>query len=352
MAALDTTFGMLFIGLVLATFLFGIAVALVILLDTAGTACAAQGMYWYLVTNYGDPSALAWRSMLCRALCVESLITVLVTFIVQCFFAHSVWNVSGKNRVITCFIVFTSFSALVIGLAMSSEDIVQGFFSALGATRFWVLAGLDLGIAAMCDIAITASLCYYFHYQKSGFKPTDTILDKLIVYTINRGIMTFVIQTLNMALFIGMPDNLIWGPFHMILSKVYTIAFLATLNRRGTSGKPRQLNWSPWSSSHMLVGHPCLLVTLPRPILSTKRSALHSRILCWSLALPLVSTRPRSITTTWRDRDGFQFSCLLISILLLPSVRLHCMHYLRMAIHRRRQFEDTHGRALRPKLAL
>ncbi|EGN92836.1 hypothetical protein SERLA73DRAFT_190557 [Serpula lacrymans var. lacrymans S7.3] len=248
MAALDLTFGLLFVAFTIATCLYGVtilqcytyfrtyndnlllkySVVLVLLLDTAGTACSAQGLYSYLITNYGNPLALADINI---GLCVESMITVIITFVVQCFFANSVWSVTDHNVLVTGFIAFTSFAALVIGLAMSTEDIIRASFASLSESRFKILAGLDLGIAALCDIAITATLCYHFHYRKNGFRSTDTLLDKLSIYTLNRGILTFIVQTLNMVLFIT-STTMAWTLFHLCLSKVYMISFLATLNRR------------------------------------------------------------------------------------------------------------------------
>lgn len=47
------------------------------LLDTAGIACAAQGMYRYLVTHYGNPSALAILDKYVIAKC--SIFDLLIT---------------------------------------------------------------------------------------------------------------------------------------------------------------------------------------------------------------------------------------------------------------------------------
>ncbi|KAE9386092.1 hypothetical protein BT96DRAFT_555395 [Gymnopus androsaceus JB14] len=79
MGALDTTFGMIFNGLVISSSLFGVnvlqsyiyfrtydrdplltkaMVGVIILLDAAGTLFLARGTYAYLVTGWGNPSSL------------------------------------------------------------------------------------------------------------------------------------------------------------------------------------------------------------------------------------------------------------------------------------------------------
>jgi hypothetical protein len=83
-----------------------------------------------------------------------------------------------------------------MNIAISIESIIEGHWSGLSTPKVYVrfislcvdkpdivltelqtrlhydqiLAGLDLGAAAICDILITASLCYYFYYHKGGFK--------------------------------------------------------------------------------------------------------------------------------------------------------------------------------------
>ncbi len=79
----------------------------------------------------------------------------------------------------------------------------------LGTVKTRVLAGFANGLSAICDIVITTALCYYLHSRRTGFRRyvssfsgawqvdstsvlrrTDSMIDRLIVYTVNRGGLT------------------------------------------------------------------------------------------------------------------------------------------------------------------
>ncbi|KIJ35378.1 hypothetical protein M422DRAFT_262338 [Sphaerobolus stellatus SS14] len=47
-------------------------------------------------------------------------------------------------------------------------------------------------VAAVCDILITIALCCVFHSHRSGLKRTDSLVNRLIIYAINRAIATSV----------------------------------------------------------------------------------------------------------------------------------------------------------------
>ena len=86
------------------------------------------------------------------------------------------------------------------------------YFS-LSSTR--ILGGFGSGLSVLCDIFIVFALIYYLHSKRTGFKRyvllalellrgaqrayptsvvvahrTDSMIDHLIVYAINRGILT------------------------------------------------------------------------------------------------------------------------------------------------------------------
>jgi len=172
----------------------------------------AKGIYGYLITEWGNPSSLEYLDY---GVCIQSLVAVFIAAIVQCFFIHSIYVVSLKNRFITGFILFLWIAALGSGIA--------------------ILLGLFFNMSVFCDLATTTSLCYLLRKAKSGFRHTDTLVDKIIVYALSRGILTFILQALETIFFVALPDSdLAWTLIHFCLSKVYTISLLVTLNRRDT----------------------------------------------------------------------------------------------------------------------
>ncbi|KAE9399439.1 hypothetical protein BT96DRAFT_975848 [Gymnopus androsaceus JB14] len=253
MGALDALFGMFFNGMVISSSLFGInvlqcyiyfrsygrdhfiikaTVASTLLLDTLGMLFLAKGIYGYLITEWGNPSSLEYLDY---GVCIQSLVAVFIAAIVQCFFIHSIYVVSLKNRFITGFILFLWIAALGSGIAVNIEALVRRNTGILADTHFKILLGLFFNMSVFCDLATTTSLCYLLRKAKSGFRHTDTLVDKIIVYALSRGILTFILQALETIFFVALPDSdLAWTLIHFCLSKVYTISLLVTLNRRDT----------------------------------------------------------------------------------------------------------------------
>ncbi|KAI5827530.1 hypothetical protein K523DRAFT_418377 [Schizophyllum commune Tattone D] len=256
--------GMLLIGLIISSALYGlvflqgyiyfrnypgdatwlkVTVVTILLMDTVATALSGRGVYNYLVTNYGHPEAIG---AIDPALEVESLLTVFVTFITQVFYGHSISKLAGQRRYIAWIIYFIGFVALAFGVAACANNFVSVHFAGLSMTNAKIISAFALGGNAVCDFAITLALCLLFTGSKTGFKPTDNILDRLLVFTINRGAIALIVQIFNFALYMWNPANLVWAPFHFCLSKIYSISLIATLNQRD---KYRQSTFTDVTSS-------------------------------------------------------------------------------------------------------
>ncbi|KAJ3762214.1 hypothetical protein EV360DRAFT_67230 [Lentinula raphanica] len=60
--------------------------------------------------------------------------------------------------------------------------------------NFWNLVPsvLRLGSASLCDTGIAVSLCYFLQKKRTGYKRTDEIIDHLMLFSINSGLITSV----------------------------------------------------------------------------------------------------------------------------------------------------------------
>ncbi|KAL1733798.1 hypothetical protein EV714DRAFT_246030 [Schizophyllum commune] len=251
---IETPLGMLLIGLIISCALYGLnflqiylyfrtypsdswwlkfLVASLLVLDTAGTALSGHGVYTYLIIHFGDPTAIAGID---TSLEVESQITNVITLIVQAFYGYSLVQLAaGRNLKWAAFLIwFIALVSFSFGTAAVANNFLTAHFEGLTMKNARIISGFALGGAALCDIVITTALCMFFWRSKTGFKPTDNILDKLLIFTINRGGISFAVQVLNCILYFTHTAQLIWTPFHFALSKVYAISLVATLNQRDT----------------------------------------------------------------------------------------------------------------------
>ncbi|KAI0672047.1 hypothetical protein C8Q78DRAFT_1077627 [Trametes maxima] len=246
-----------FIGFTLATTLYGITVlqgyfyyrqylhdtlrlkvlvAVVLAADTLTTLMMAHAIYTYVVLDFGEPLKI---DLITWSFSSENGFAVLTAFIVQCYFGQRLWIFSRKNVVFVGLLFFMAFFALGTGLAVTIRTFIEPTWAALGTVTSRILLGLYSGASSVCDALIAAGLCYYLQTNRSGLRKTDTIVDKLMVYAIERGLLTTTCQVMHMILTVALPGRPIFLPFAMLESKMYANALLATLNVRKslTDGK-------------------------------------------------------------------------------------------------------------------
>ncbi|OBZ70353.1 hypothetical protein A0H81_09823 [Grifola frondosa] len=84
------------------------------------------------------------------------------------------------------------------------------------------------------DVYISVSLCLILRGQQTGFKETNSLLTKLTVYAINRGMLTSTVQFLHLLTYLVTLHKVefIWMIFHVPGSKVYANSLIAVLNVR------------------------------------------------------------------------------------------------------------------------
>lgn len=167
-----------------------------------------------------------------------------------------------------------------------------------------------LSAAAAADILIAVSLVYLLHTRCSDVKETRTLVNRLILYTIETGALTSICAMAIVILFVSMPNNLIDFGLEFVLPKrkifrrsnrpyldtesifillVYANSFMAILNSRASmregpdeilelpSGGALQIRTTStvWrdppisvSTSGSLFRLPALILVLEYPIIS------------------------------------------------------------------------------------
>ncbi|KAF5350336.1 hypothetical protein D9758_012791 [Tetrapyrgos nigripes] len=95
-----------------------------------------------------------------------------------------------------------------------------------------VKIALEASFAAVADILATIQLSWTFHQSRTGTHRTDTLVEKLLAYTVTRGLFVTIAQILFIIMFVVDTERLTWTAFYYILTKIYVITMLAILNSR------------------------------------------------------------------------------------------------------------------------
>ncbi|KAJ7266399.1 hypothetical protein B0H12DRAFT_1321017 [Mycena haematopus] len=290
MGAFDTTLGALCVSYVLAWGLFGVMsmqsfsyfqkfvkdtlwlktlVAGLWMLDTLQLVLIGHVLYYWVITNYANPAVLAvsvWSFN------IGILVTNTIVLIVELFLARRVFirrppslsmdfffsdtvvlPVSNRNYLLTGIIVLLSFTYFGFEMAVQVRTFqlkkLELFF------EFQWIASVGLACASAADLIIAVSLSYYLWKSRTGIKKTDSIVNMLILYAMNTGLLTGICVLIDMICFLTMPSNLVHIAFNIVVGKLYTNSLLATLNFRDTI-RSNATNANTWSLSTMPTAGP------------------------------------------------------------------------------------------------
>jgi len=195
--------------------------------DTIHQALIIHTVYAYVVSNWGNTAILG---ELVPTLLIEVLFNGLTAFLVQSFLATRVWRLSNGNIWITGLI-----GCLIIGefgciLAYTAISLQYETFVQL--TQLKTLSITVNVLAASGDVLIAGTLCTLLHSSRTGFHRTDTIINKLMIFSVNTGLLTSLCAVASMVSILTAGRTFIYIAFFICMGRLYTNSLLATLNAR------------------------------------------------------------------------------------------------------------------------
>ncbi|KAJ6569770.1 hypothetical protein DFH09DRAFT_429605 [Mycena vulgaris] len=246
---IDSTFGVDFIGVVVAGALWGITsmqaykylisyrlrdswktqtmVLTVFVLDTLHQISVSHAIYVYLITDFENPEL---QKLLVWSLLLQILLCALVSFIVQCFFTWRIWILSHKNIEIVALILVLVLAELLSSIVYFSQTWSLDVLANL--PKLTTLGHLFNVFAAAGDFMITGTLVYFLQSAKSGGKRTDVLLNRLILFSLNTGLLTSLCSLCSLIMLAALPETFAYIAFYTILARFYAISLFSTLNAR------------------------------------------------------------------------------------------------------------------------
>ncbi|KAF9525563.1 hypothetical protein CPB83DRAFT_859212 [Crepidotus variabilis] len=245
---LDSTFGALFIGLVVSAILHGIcllqaftyfqkykhdawyvryAVITVVSFDAIHLLLVSIGVYHNLIKNFHQPERL---EKLTWPLLIEVIFPGVNGAIVQIFYTFRIWRLSNGNYLLCGIISFLILCEVGAGTTWVAISMTM--------KTYRELLQLDpVGITMDClstsiDILICLSLCILLNNSRTGFKRSGSVINQLIVYVVGTGLITTLSAIAALICLLASPQTLIYAFFYFCMGKLYVNSFLATLNAR------------------------------------------------------------------------------------------------------------------------
>jgi len=160
----------------------------------------------------------------------QVVITVLNNFVVKCFFVWRLWLVSRGLWVVTSVAALLAVMGFGFGLGLSVYASSHNTFEQFRAVQWLVFT--PLALASLSDLCTSVSLCYFLYTSRTGVRQTDSVLNVLLLYLINAGVITAICNLACLATFWLVPNSTVFVLIFFISSKMYFASVLSTLNCR------------------------------------------------------------------------------------------------------------------------
>ncbi|KAJ3879547.1 hypothetical protein F5051DRAFT_402492 [Lentinula edodes] len=246
---IDNTLGAVFIGIVGATFLFGIttlqvymyyhhyqrdsylhklAVAILWILDTVHLVLIVHATYHYAVKGFGDASNMAF---IVWSVKLQVTINVIIILFVQSLYAYRVWILGGYHHGVLGYVVAgVVIGGFGIGATVAYKIYTIQMFEELHAISWTIY--LSLATSTAIDFTIASTMCYYLHKSRGSESQLNSRISTVMQYTLSSGLFTSACSLSTLFTYTLMPDNLIFLSLQFLSTKFYVGSFLAMLNSR------------------------------------------------------------------------------------------------------------------------
>lgn len=208
--------------------LLRIFVGILMGLDTFHFTLVTHSIYFFAVTNFGDyvrDSRTVW------SLQVQVGTAQLLTLLVQGCFAYRIYTLSQrKNWWLPVLVILCGFAMLLSSTGFMITAFHVKYFTATTHNIPWTISGLLSELLG--DTLMTAGMIYYLSRGRTVMERTNRVLNILITYTLNSGLLTTVFTILTLAVFLRYEKTMLYAPFFFILARLYSCAFMSTLNSR------------------------------------------------------------------------------------------------------------------------
>lgn len=202
-------------------------VAFIMVADTIQEAMICEAVYQYAVTMHGDPLAMGH---MVKTILIELFFAGAIGFAVQQFYCYRIYRLSNNNFWLAGTVSLLSLASLALIYGYTIVTLGYASLGDLIRQQHWATA-LNV-MSAVTDIAITVAMIGCLNGKKTGFKKSTDMINRMIIFTFNTGILTSLFSVADVIALNTMPNTFIYMGFFLIRDRFYTNSILVTLNSR------------------------------------------------------------------------------------------------------------------------
>ncbi|KAJ7185595.1 hypothetical protein C8R46DRAFT_1061124, partial [Mycena filopes] len=200
------------------------------ILNTVHSALMVHLIYHYLITNAFNLFQLSQNIW---SLPVSMVVHLIAAFLVMLYFLSVIYRFSTLK--LRWLLVVPTLCAILlhIGFGLASSVHILKARSLLDIPAFTGTSFLPMAIAQVAaDVLLASCLCFVLYDQRSDFRRTNSIVNTLMIYAINRGLLTTGVAMCSLFMNIFKKKSLIYIGPELVMTGLYTNTLMASLNSR------------------------------------------------------------------------------------------------------------------------
>ncbi|KAJ7020863.1 hypothetical protein C8F04DRAFT_1403337, partial [Mycena alexandri] len=200
--------------------------------EVAHAACVGYTLYDYTISDYTHPERLAGAAP--KSFDAAITLSAVIGGSVQGFFSFRIYAFS-KKLFIPILIWIMALWRLLGCIVLTGEGIQMTTMARYEAKWGW-LATVCWSVSTVNDWTITATLVFLLHTRRRTgvHQRTAALVDKLITWSIETGMLTSASSLASLLFFVTMKDNFIWLAVFTVSARLFSNSLLASLNSRTT----------------------------------------------------------------------------------------------------------------------
>ncbi|EJD07849.1 uncharacterized protein FOMMEDRAFT_74077, partial [Fomitiporia mediterranea MF3/22] len=189
-------------------------VLLIWILCTVYLILLLKTLYVYFVKEFGNLQGVGTQQ---RVLNADSMLAATIDAMVQAVFANRIWHLSKKNLLLTgaiCASILAQFA-----LTATFFGTIHDFTT---ITQFLTVRGIESAtcvVAVFTDSFIAVTMIYLLRHMQSGFRRTESVINRLITYVVSSSLITSLSALLALIFLEALPQTLAYLFFNLIIPK-------------------------------------------------------------------------------------------------------------------------------------
>ncbi|KAF6748599.1 hypothetical protein DFP72DRAFT_916395 [Ephemerocybe angulata] len=232
-----------------------VTVGALIFFATLQTIACTHQAYDAFILNFGKPERF---NIIVFSAPLGFICSYVTAFVAQLFFATRIWIASQhfgpQFRLPVIPVILLACLQFGAGVAQTSLMFESGTYERLNLKTITLIETTCIqgASAALCDIIITATLCWIFRSHRTGIARTNTLVEKLSIYAINRAAATSVAVLLDVFLYYFCSGTYYFLIPLLVSTHLYVLSAVTVLTTR--EGLREDIEGS-FHISHLVMSH-------------------------------------------------------------------------------------------------